>query len=198
VPTHIALLRGINLGGHKKVAMPELRDLVASLGHTDVATYIQSGNVLFTPPQAGPDQAGTGQAGTAALAAELEQAVAARLGVQAGVIVLSRDELARVAAANPYSAEPDPRRVHVIFLPVEPGPGHADWLAGMQRQAAEKGSRDEVTLVGRAVFLHTPDGFGRSELARLLSRSGGPMSVKSAGTARNWATVTKLLARCGA
>jgi uncharacterized protein (DUF1697 family) len=192
VPTHIALLRGINLGGHKRVAMPELREVVASLGHGDVATYIQSGNVVFST-----GEAGTGETDTVALAAGLERAVADRLGVQAGVIVLSRDELAQVAADNPYPGEPDPRRVHVIFLPAEPEPGHVDWLAGMQQQAADKGSRDEVTLVGRAVFLHTPDGFGRSELAKLLGRSGGPMSAKSAGTARNWATVTKLLALCG-
>jgi uncharacterized protein (DUF1697 family) len=186
VPTHIALLRGINLGGHKKVAMPELRELTASLGHGDVATYIQSGNLLFS----------TDRTDTVALAAELERAIADRLDVQTGVIVLSRDELARVAAGNPYPGEPDPRSVHVIFLPADPEPGHADWLAGMQRQVAGKGSRDEVALVGRAVFLHTPDGYGRSELAKLLGRSGGPLSARSAGTARNWATVTKLLALC--
>jgi uncharacterized protein (DUF1697 family) len=191
MPSHIALLRGINVGGHKRVAMAELREVFAALGHEDVATYIQSGNVVFSPPQAD-----TGQSDTAALAAGLERAIADRLGVQAGVIVLSRDELVQVAADNPYPGEPDPRFVHVVFLPVEPEPGHADWLANMQRQAAEKGSRDEVMVVGRAVFLHTPDGFGRSELAKLLGKSGGPMSPKSAGTARNWATVTKLLALC--
>ena len=52
--------------------------------------------------------------------------------------------------------------------------------------------------MGRAIFLHTPDGFGRSELAKLLGRAGGPMSARGAGTARNWATVTKLLALCDA
>ncbi|HEX4060455.1 MAG TPA: DUF1697 domain-containing protein [Streptosporangiaceae bacterium] len=191
MPTHIALLRGINVGGNKRVAMADLRDVVAALGHDDVATYIQSGNVVFSPPQAGP-----GAADTVALAAGLERAVADRLGMQAGVIVLSRDELAQVAADNPYPDEPNPKLVHVIFLPAEPEAGHADFLADAQRQAAAKGSRDEVTLVGRAVFLHTPDGFGTSELAKLLGKSRGPMSAKSAGTARNWATVTKLLALC--
>jgi uncharacterized protein (DUF1697 family) len=192
VPTHIALLRGINLGGHKKVAMAELRDLVASLGHGEVATYIQSGNVLFTPGQ--PTAPAT------ELAAELAQAVAAGLGVQAGVVVLSRAELAQVMADNPYPDEPDPRAVHAIFLPSVPEPGqaaaHADWLAATQRQAADKGDRGEVRLVGRVVFLHTPGGYGTSELARMLSRSGGPLSARIAGTARNWATVTKLLALC--
>jgi uncharacterized protein (DUF1697 family) len=188
VPTHIALLRGINLGGHKRVAMADLRDVVASLGHADVATYIQSGNVVFS----------SDEADTARLAADLERAVAGTLGVQAGVVVLSRDELAQVARDNPYTGEPNPKFVHVIFLPAGPEPGHAGRLAEAERQAAQKGSRDTVTLVGRAVFLHTPDGYGTSELAKLLGRAGGPMSARGAGTARNWATVTKLLELCDA
>jgi uncharacterized protein (DUF1697 family) len=186
VPTHIALLRGINVGGRNKVAMTDLRDAVASLGHGDVATYIQSGNVVFS----------SDEADTARLAAGLEKAIAGRLGVAAGVVVLTRDELAQVARDNPYASEPNPRFVHVIFLPDGPDPEMADRLARAQQQAAEKGSRDTGTLAGRAVFLHTPDGFGTSELAKLLGRAGGPMSPRGAGTARNWATVTKLLALC--
>src|SRR5689334_17072894 len=183
----IALLRGVNVGG-KKVVMAELRDVVASLGHADVATYIQSGNVLFS----------SDQADTARLAADLERAIAGRLGVQAGVVVLTRDDLAQVTRDNPYPAEPDPRFVHVVFLRTDPEPGTAARLAEAEKQAAQKGSRDTAQLVGRAIFLHTPDGLGRSELAKLLGRAGGPMSAKGAGTARNWATVTKLLALCDA
>ncbi|HLX49121.1 MAG TPA: DUF1697 domain-containing protein [Streptosporangiaceae bacterium] len=186
MPTHIALLRGINLGGNKRIAMADLRDVVASLGHGDVATYIQSGNVLFSPAEAD----------TGTLAAGLEKAIAERLGIQAGVVVLTRDGLAKVIADNPYLSEPNPRYVHVIFLPGDPEPGHAARLAQFERQAAEKGSRDTVHLAGRAVFLHTPDGYGTSELAKLLGRAGGPLSAKGAGTARNWSTVTKLLALC--
>jgi uncharacterized protein (DUF1697 family) len=181
VPTHIALLRGINVGS-KLVSMPELRELVSSLGHRDVATYIRSGNVLFS----------TYEADTAALAAGLERAIAERLGMQVGVVVLSRGDLAQVIAANPYTAEPNPKFVHVVFLPRDPEPGHAEQLAAAEQKAAAKGSRDEVTLAGRAVYLHTPDGFGRSELARLLSQASGSLSVRAAGTARNWSTVTKL------
>ena len=182
MPTHVALLRGINLGGHKRVAMPELRAVVSALGHRDVSSYIQSGNVLFS----------TDRTDTAGMADQLRQAIAAELGVQAGVVVLSRDELDRVIAASPYAGEPDPKAVHVIFLPGDPEPGHAGHLAATQQKAAAKGSRDEVTLAGRAVYLHTPDGYGRSELAKLLSQARGPLSVRAAGTARNWSTVTKL------
>jgi len=188
VPTHVALLRGINVGGRNRVAMADLREVVSSLGHAGVATYIQSGNVLFS----------SDQADTARLAADLEQAIAGRLGVQPGVVVLTRDDLARAMRDNPYASEPNPKHVHVIFLPADPEPGMAAGLAQAQRQAAGKGSRDTVTLAGRAVFLHTPDGFGTSELAKLLGRAGGPLSAKGAGTARNWATVTKLLELCDA
>jgi uncharacterized protein (DUF1697 family) len=181
--SHIALLRGINVGGQKKVPMPALREVVASLGHTGVTTYIQSGNVLFS----------TADADTAKLASELEHAIADRFGFSSSVVVLTRDELAQVLASNPYGDEPEPRFVHVIFLNAEPPPDLLDRMAAAQSAAAAKGSRDSVTAVGRALFLHTPDGYGTSELGKWLS------NVKSKGltvTARNWATASKLLALC--
>jgi uncharacterized protein (DUF1697 family) len=186
MPTHVALLRGINVGGNKKVAMSDLRDVVASLGHTDVSTYIQSGNVLFTARQ------GAALA-SAALAADLERAIEQAFGLRVRVVVLSRAELAQVISDNPYRAEPNPKYVHAMFFPDEPGQQARESVAAAERQAAEKGGRDEATVVGRTLFLHTPDGYGRSELAARLARAGG--GVKD-GTARNWATVTKLLALC--
>jgi uncharacterized protein (DUF1697 family) len=179
VPTHIALLRGINLGAHKRVAMPALRALVASLGHTDVATYIASGNVVFTAadPDPGPG---------------LEKAIADELGVECRVVVLTCAELARAVADNPYPDEPDPKRVHAIFLTGTAGQAAQKRLTEVQDRLGEKVGRDEARILGRTLYLHTPDGFGRSELAKVLSRPGGPAE----GTARNWATVTKLLAMC--
>jgi uncharacterized protein (DUF1697 family) len=99
---------------------------------------------------------------------------------------------------NPYSAEANPKSVHAVFLGGYPAAGMVDYVADAQRQAMLKGSRDTAQYVGRILFLHTPDGFGRSELAALLARAGGPTSVRGAGTARNWATVTRLLAMCEA
>jgi uncharacterized protein (DUF1697 family) len=195
VPTHVALLRGVNNLGGKKVAMAELRQVVASLGHADVMTYIQSGNVLFTPRPA--DGATAGLPGALALAAELERAIAASTGVQARATVLSRAELAGSLRDNPYPGEPDPRLLHAIFLPGVPGPGLAAWVAGAEQQVRAQGSRDEARLLGRVVYLHTPDGFPRSELRRMLARKGGPTSAAVAGTARNWATVTRLVQLCG-
>jgi uncharacterized protein (DUF1697 family) len=187
VPTHVALLRGINLGDHNKVAMADLREVVAGLGHSDVATYIQSGNVVFS----------TAQTDTAGLASALEQAIAASLGVPARVVVLSREELTQVTRDNPYAGEPSPKAVHAVFLSGEPGPDVAERVAAAQERAARRGSRDSAQLIGRTIFLHTPDGFGRSDLAAALVKLGQNKNDTVTGTARNWATVTKLLALCG-
>jgi len=168
MPTHVALVRGINVGGKTKVAMSDLRDIVASLGHTDVATYIQSGNVVFTA--ADPD--------STTIAADLERAIAARLDVAPAVVVRSRDELARVVADNPFPDVENPKHVHAIFIDGNPG------------EDAEEGS-DVARAVGGTLYLHTPNGIGRSKLAAKLGRRGG------GGTARNWATVKKLLAMLG-
>jgi uncharacterized protein (DUF1697 family) len=195
VPTHVALLRGVNNLGGKKVAMAELRAVVTSLGHTDVMTYIQSGNVLFTPQVTGGGTAG--RTDTAALAAELERAIAGGIGVRARAVVLSREELARCVHDNPYPGETNPRLLHAVFLPEVPGPGLAAWVADAGRQARAKGSRDEAQVLGRTVYLHTPDGYPRSELRRVLARTGGPTSAAVAGTARNWATVSRLAELCG-
>jgi uncharacterized protein (DUF1697 family) len=189
--SHVALLRGINVGGRNKVPMAELREVVASLGHAGVSTYIQSGNVLFS----------TGETDAGKLAAALEAAISERFGLWAAVVVLSRDELAAVLAANPYPDEPDPRRVHVVFLNAEPPQDLLDRIAAAESAAAAKGSRDTVQAAGQALYVHTPDGFGTSELAQvLLSRILSPPARQKkpalTATARNWATVTKLLSLC--
>jgi uncharacterized protein (DUF1697 family) len=182
--THIALLRGINVGGANKVAMADLRELVTSLGHSDVATYIQSGNVVFS----------SDQTDTLKIAGDLEREIADRLGVRPGVVVLSRDELAGVIADNPWPEETTPKCLHAVFRRQEMTEDEIAAVAAAQQRAADKGSSDEATVVGRTLFLHTPDGMGRSELAVQLAKSGGAMSPKAGGTARNWATVTKLMA----
>ena len=186
--SHVALLRGINVGGRNKIAMADLREVVTSLGHTGVTTYIQSGNVLFT----------AADAGNAALASQLESAIAEAFGIASSVVVLTRDELAQVLRDNPYPDELNPKLVHVVFLNAEPPPDLLDRIKAAQDTAAAKGSRDTVTAIGPALFVHTPEGFGRSELAQVLFRViGTPATTGLAATARNWATATKLLSLCG-
>jgi uncharacterized protein (DUF1697 family) len=187
--THVALLRGINLGGKNKVAMAELRALVAGLGHTDVSTYIQSGNVLFTAPA---------DADCAETARVITEAIAATLGVTSPVIVVTREELAQILADNPFPDEPDPRRVHAVVLSEPPWPELAVKLDAARAKSAAAGGADEVLAVGRTLYLHTPDGYGRSVLAEALLRVVSSPKSGATGTARNWATMTKLLELCDA
>jgi len=184
MPTHVALLRGINVGGNRKVAMADLRAVVAELGHTDVSTYINSGNVLFTPPP-GQD--------SAAMARDMSEAIAANLGVSSTVVIVTRDELAQVIAGNPFPDEPEPRRVHAVFLSAEPGPDLLEKIDAVIAAAAAKGSRDSVRAAGRALYVHTPDGFGNSEVAETTMKIVGAPKAGVIGTARNWATTSKLL-----
>jgi uncharacterized protein (DUF1697 family) len=186
--THVALLRGINLAGKNKVAMADLRALVGELGHTDVSTYIQSGNVLFTAPE-GTDCAQAARAMT--------EAIAASTGVKSPVVVLTRDELAGIHAANPFPDEPDPKRVHAVVLSEPPGPELTAKLAAAVAQSDAKGRRDQVTVIGRTLYLHVPAGYGNSDLAAAVLRIVSSPKAGLTGTARNWATMTKLLELCG-
>jgi len=187
--THVALLRGINLGGKNKVAMADLRTLVAGLGHADVSTYIQSGNVLFTALD---------DVDCAVTARAITEAIAATLGVAAPVVVVTREELARILADNPFPDEPDPRRVHAVVLSEPPWPELEVKLDAARAKSAKAGGTDEVLAVGRTLYLHTPDGYGRSVLAEALLRVVSSPKSGATGTARNWATMTKLLELCDA
>src|SRR5258707_9111651 len=148
--THVALLRGINVGGGGKVPMADLRKVVAGLGHFEVATYIQTGNIIFTPSHDDPE----------ALATELQTAIAESFGVRTSAVVLSRAELGKVISANPYPDEPNPRYVHGVFLLSDPDEAAYQRLADALQASTQKGSRDEATIIGRTLYLHTPDGFG--------------------------------------
>jgi uncharacterized protein (DUF1697 family) len=179
MPRYVALLRGINVGRRNRVAMADLRQLAEALGHTEVATYIQSGNVLFTSPETD----------CGLLADALEEAIAGNLTVRPAVVVLSRADLAQVIADNPFPDEANPKCLHAIFRRLDLAPEAIAAVEGARQRARAKGSRDEAVPVGRALFLRTPDGLGRSELAAQLARAGVPAD----GTARNWSTVTRLL-----
>lgn len=180
---YVALLRGINVGGRNKVAMADLRQVAESLGHTEIATYIQSGNLVFTSPD---DSA-------IDLADALEQEIAARLDVRPAVVVVSRADLAQVIADNPFPGESNPKALHAIFHREPITDSTIAAVADVEQKARAKGSRDEAAVVGCTLFMRTPDGLGRSELAAQLARS----VTKTAGTARNWATVNRLLEMLG-
>jgi uncharacterized protein (DUF1697 family) len=169
----VGLLRGINIGPHHRIAMSDLRSWVADLGHTDVTTYIASGNVVFS---SGADDDGV-------LAAGIEARIAAETGLRIPVLVRSHGELADAVRNNPFPAA-DARRLLVGFLDAAPP---SDALAGLRD--IESG-RDEHRLVGRTIYLHLPDGQGRSVLAAAVVKALGRSGTL---TTRNLSTVRKLV-----
>lgn len=169
----IALLRGINVGGRAKVPMAEFRALCEGFGWKDVASYIQSGNVVF-------DSAGK----PPALEKALEQALLARFGFEPAVIVRSAGDWKACAEANPFpdESEKEPNRVQLGLSKSKPKTGAAEAL---QARAA---AGERVRSAGGALWFHYPAGIGTSKLTpALVDRlAGSPL------TARNWRTVTKL------
>lgn len=174
MPRQIALLRGINVGRHRRVGMADLRNVLTDLGYGDVRTLLQSGNVVLS----------TRRAGTR-LASELEQQIAANLGIDVQVVVRTRDELADVIERDPlgHVAE-NPSWYLVTFLSAKPA-------ANAVRALAEVDVTPEQLVVsGREIYAWYPAGLQRSQLAKLLSEA----RLGVTATARNWSTVTKLLA----
>lgn len=171
---HVALLRGINVGGNKKVPMAALREVVEALGHTDVRTHLQSGNVVFDADPA---------IGAPGLALGIEDALRREVGVDSRVLVRTADELRRIVERNPLAdAVADPSRFHVVFLEEEPDAARLDALLSDDHGA------DVVRPGERALYVWYRDGVHTSKLAKTLDRRVGV-----AATARNWNTVTKVL-----
>ncbi|MEV7833667.1 DUF1697 domain-containing protein [Streptomyces subrutilus] len=173
--TYAALLRGINVGGHKKVPMAELRTVLEGLGHGDVRTYLQSGNAVFDSARQDP----------AGLARELEAAIEAHFGFRVPSLVLDGAHLAAVVAACPFPvAELEGKQLHATFFSAQPGP---ERFAALDAAAYLP---EEYRVGDRVVYLYAPDGLGRSRLGEALAR---PAVVKGLDvTTRNWNTVVKL------
>lgn len=180
VRTHVALLRGINVGGSGKVAMADLRRLLAGRGFTDVATYIQSGNVVLNSTDPDP----------AVVAATVAEVLRDRFAVSQPSVVFEREEYLAAVAANPFPQVTEPKQRHAVFRAVPPGDtGRAALDAAVQAERAT-GSRGDAAVIGRVVYLYLPDGIGRSKLAARLSAK--TTQVDGGGTVRNWATVRTL------
>jgi uncharacterized protein (DUF1697 family) len=170
----ILLLRGVNVGGRNRVAMAELSRLLDGAGMEDVRTYLQSGNVVVSSEVPARE-----------LAAQCKRVLADGFGLDVEVIVRSRDELAAVVKRNPLGhVASDPKRYQVSFLAGELDAGTLRELEALATDA------ERLVAVGRELYAWHPDGVARSRLwARLAGRQ-----LPTAATARNWTTVTKLLA----
>jgi uncharacterized protein (DUF1697 family) len=173
VPTYVALLRGINLGSKRRVAMADLRTLLEDLGYDDVRTHLQSGNAVFR----------TGTRSAAAVKKELEKALDASLGFDVDVVIRTAAQLAKVVATDPFAGTADdPARYLVTFLDKPPP---KSWLADVDVAAYEP---EQVEVRGREVYLWLPKGVHASRLARLV----GDKKLGGTATARNWNVVRKL------
>ena len=185
----VALLRGVNVGGNARIRMADLCEIVASLGHGDVATYIQSGNVVFTADAAGDaasdDAASDEPAPDARLATGIHDALIARLGLDVDVMVRSRDDLQRTVADVPFDVA-DPKRLIVAFLSRPPSP------EAIRSLAAVEAGPEQFRVAGLVAYLDLPNGVGRSILAPLIERR---LEVRA--TARNLRTVQTLLTMMG-
>ncbi|MBT2452108.1 DUF1697 domain-containing protein [Streptomyces sp. ISL-43] len=174
---YAALLRGINVGGNKKVPMAELRQVLQGLGHEDAQTYLQSGNAVFSSAT---------KKTPVALARELEAAIEAHFGFGASCLVVDGAHLKAVADACPFpAAELEGKQLHVTFCSEQPAESR---FASID---ADTYLPEEYRLGDRVVYLYAPNGLGRSKLAEALAR---PAVVKGLDvTTRNWNTVAKLV-----
>jgi uncharacterized protein (DUF1697 family) len=172
--TLIALLRGVNVGGRNSVPMADLRSVLETTGLEDVRTYIQSGNVVFRSRVPGKT-----------LAAQMEDAIADAFGVRPAVLLRTPVQLDAVVDSNPFlAAGADTTKLHVVFLERRPAAKDAG------RLDPDRSPPDAFALVGLELYLHLPNGAGRSRLG--IDYVERTLGVRA--TQRNWNTVLRLLA----
>lgn len=170
--TYVVLIRGINVGRAKRVAMADLRSLLEALGYRDVRTLLNSGNVVLTADRKGH----------AAIASEIEGAMLGRLGVSTRVVVLTQSEFTSVVEENSLpSAASDPTRVLVAFC------RDTDGLEAVKPLARRDRGADKVAIGRRAAYVWCASGILASELLAAVVRTLGEGT-----TTRNWATVGKI------
>ncbi len=173
MPHYVALLRSVNVAGHGRIAMAELKASFATLGHTDVATFIQTGNVIFR----------SRSKSTARLATDIERQLATDFGNSPAVILRSVPDLLRIGSSSPFADRgADPARHHVTFLAQAPSDDR------LRTFSPPPSRRDELKLDGLEVYVNTPDGYANTKLTgTCMERHLGVLT-----TTRNWNTVTRL------
>jgi uncharacterized protein (DUF1697 family) len=172
---YLSILRGINVSGQKKILMADLSQLYRNLGFTDVTTYIQSGNVVFS----------TGEDLSAAMLCEkIEKAIREQYNFQVPVIVRTSDEIQKIAAENPFLSEKgiELEKLHVTFLGKNPQPAEIKAVMDVHFPS------DRFLIRGTEVYLYCPGGYGNTK----LSNSFFENKLKVNATTRNWKTVIKL------
>ncbi|WP_405144203.1 DUF1697 domain-containing protein [Sphaerisporangium sp. NBC_01403] len=170
---YVALLRGINIGGNSSIAMADLREVFIGFGYEDVTTYLRTGNIVFGAPSGDQDR----------LVTEIRKGISDGLGKDVGVLLRTAAELDAVLTSNPFLGEQDDlTKLLVTFLAADPG---ADKAGALASPPGETGS---LALVGREVYVHVPDGYGRTKLSNAFVEK----KLGVAATTRNWRSVLRL------
>ncbi len=178
MPIYISMLRGINVGGHKRIKMDQLRRSFEALGFEQVKTYIQSGNVVFT----------TGKTSPAALSKKIEERILKDFGFPASVISRNADEMSKMIAENPFLQQRgiDPAKLHVMFLSEPPAP------AALKKLAEVTVAPDQCQCSAREIYFYLPNGVSKS----VLWNSPVDRILAVITTTRNWKTVSSLHQMC--
>ncbi|HTZ88938.1 MAG TPA: DUF1697 domain-containing protein [Alloacidobacterium sp.] len=172
----ISMLRGVNVGGHNKIKMDALRALYVSLKFDNVATFIQSGNVVFRTKERELGKVGK----------RIGDGIEKSFGFRPEVILRTVEEMRGVIARNPFAARKDvePNKLLVWFLAAEPD------AEARTKALAVKADPEELHIIGREVFIYFVHGMARPK----LSMPAVERALKVSGTGRNWNSVQKLLA----
>jgi uncharacterized protein (DUF1697 family) len=170
----VSLLRGINVGGQKKIHMESLRHVYETLGYTHVRTYVQSGNVVFESSGYTPSE----------LVKQIEEQIEKTLGFNVPVFIRQADELQDILTRNPflYDRNEDPSKLHVTFL-YQPAS-----KSDRENISAPRDIADEFTLGESVIYLYCPNGYGKTKLTNGFFERKLGISV----TTRNWNTVNAL------
>jgi|TARA_B110000438_G_scaffold298195_1_gene345945 uncharacterized protein (DUF1697 family) len=172
MPTHLSLLRGINVAGHRKLKMAELTALYEALGFTEVTSYLQSGNILFSSADT-----------EAALAKRIETALQKTFGLDVSVRVFSKAEWLRLAANNPLTAQQgvDAQFLHLTVLFEEP-------KTAVEAIHLPLSDDEAGAYANNHYYLYCPHGYGRTK----IHNSYFERTLKVVATTRNWKTVQAL------
>jgi uncharacterized protein (DUF1697 family) len=171
----ISMLRGVNVGGHHKIRMSDLKALYKSLGLRNVQTYINSGNVIFKTAGRDPER----------LRKKIEDAIESRHGFRPAVILRTPAELREAIARNPFASRPgfEPGKLAVCFLAGDPS------REAVEKVLAIEAEPEELRIDGSELYIYFPNGMARPKLSMPLVER----TLKTPGTSRNWNTVRKLL-----
>ncbi|MPQ48255.1 DUF1697 domain-containing protein [Marinifilum sp. N1E240] len=169
---YISLLRGINVGGKRKILMADLKALYTEMGFKNCVSYIQSGNVIFETQEHSNQE----------LAKSIQEAISKKYGFDVPVIVRTKDEWEQSIKANPYAENCDTASLHLTFLSEVPN-------AELIKVAKDKDfSPDEFQIINHDVFLHIPGKYHQTKISNQFFEK----NLKVSATTRNWKTVMKL------